>query len=233
MKTFSTDRPAFTLVELLVVISIIAVLAALIMAAVARGREQAHRATCLSNLRQTHTLLMRFAADNDGALPIGYRLGKKQFNTTIYSGSGNKYVLLGRLVTAGLVTDPGVLFCPSEHDTTQAYNTRDNPWQVTLGKNVQGGYASNPLVDWATAAEPPTWPTLTTQGRVPLLADGFGMPARVDSRHRDGVNVIFSDGGAKWVPREKFDADLGTCTSIDAAFNDAQDRIWKIIADQP
>src|SRR5438045_9486386 len=44
-------RGAFTLVELLVVIAMIAVLAALLLPTVARAREAARQVMCLSNLR--------------------------------------------------------------------------------------------------------------------------------------------------------------------------------------
>ena len=225
-------RIAFTLIELLVVIAIIALLAGLILAAVGRTREQSKRTACLSNMRQLHSLISRFAGDNDGALPIGFRLGQKQFNTTLYSAADAHFVLLGKLLANGTVTDAHVFFCPSEKDSTQAYNTKDNPWPVQAGKNLQGGYATNPLVDWGTADFPESPVKLLGLDRVPLLADGVGMPKRVDSRHKDGVNVLFSDGSGRWVPREKFNTDLSGCTSISAGNNAAQDRIWQRLGEK-
>ncbi len=219
---------AFTLIELLVVISIIAVLAALAVAVMSRGGEQSRRTACLANLRQVHALAARFAAENDGALPVGYRLGQKQFNTTLFSASNGKHVLLGRLLAGGGL-DPRVFFCPAERDPTQAYSTKENPWPIQAGKNLQGGYGTNPLVDWGTAEFPDEPVKLSSLERVPLIADGVGMPKRVDSRHKDGVNVIFSDGSAFWVPRKKFDAELSGCTTISAGNNAAQDRIWQIL----
>ena len=223
---------AFSLIEILTVISIITILVALLLAVLSRGRDQSNRAACMGNLRQIHSLLSRFAADNDGALPVGYRLGQKQFNTTLYTASGSQYVLLGRLLAYGAAKDPRILFCPSERDTTQAYNTKDNPWPVQPGKNLQGGYATNPLTDWGAADFPETPVKLTSLERTPLLADGVGMPKRVDSRHKDGVNVVFSDGSGRWVAREKFNADLSRCTSINAGNNAAQDRIWQILGEK-
>ena len=223
---------AFTLIELLVVIAIIAILAGLMLAALGRSKEQGNRAACMSNLRQLHTLATGFAADNDGALPVGYRLGQKQFNTTLYTAANNQYVLLGKLLASGAIKDPRFFFCPSEHDTTQGYNTKDNPWPIQGGKNLQGGYGTNPLVDWGSGDLPQDPAKLTNLERVPLIADGVGMPKRVDSRHKDGVNVIYTDGSARWVPREKFNTELSRCTSISAGNNDAQDRIWQILGEK-
>ncbi len=222
---------AFTLIELLVTIAIIAIVAALILAGFGRAGEQGKRTACLSNLRQLHSLITRFAGENDGALPIGYRLGQKQFNTTLYTAADARYVLLGKLLTNRGVTDGRAFFCPSEHDTTQSYNSKDNPWPVQAGKNLQGGYGTNPLVDWGTADFPDSPIRLTSLERIPLIADGVGLPKRIDSRHKEGVNVVFSDGGGRWVAREKFNADLSGCTSISAGNNAAQDRIWQILGE--
>jgi len=62
------SRPGFTLVELLVVISIIALLLALLLPAVQKAREVARSSVCMSNQRQMVLGITLRAADHGGAL---------------------------------------------------------------------------------------------------------------------------------------------------------------------
>lgn len=60
---------AFTLVELLAVIAIIGVLAAIVIGSVSKIRDSARRSQCSSNLRQLGTAFNLYAADNRGLYP--------------------------------------------------------------------------------------------------------------------------------------------------------------------
>jgi prepilin-type N-terminal cleavage/methylation domain-containing protein len=65
-------RPAFTLVELLVVIGIIAVLIGILLPALNRVRENARAAACSSNQRSIGQMLAVYRAENKDYLPYGF-----------------------------------------------------------------------------------------------------------------------------------------------------------------
>lgn len=67
-----TKPKAFTLVELLVVISIIALLMAILMPALARVRKQAKMVMCQTNLKQWGSIFAMYTGENDGYFQPGY-----------------------------------------------------------------------------------------------------------------------------------------------------------------
>jgi prepilin-type N-terminal cleavage/methylation domain-containing protein/prepilin-type processing-associated H-X9-DG protein len=69
--------PAFTLVELLVVIGIIGILLAIFLPVLARAREAASQVKCLSNVRQISVALIAYTHANKGWLP-GAAMGNQR-----------------------------------------------------------------------------------------------------------------------------------------------------------
>lgn len=61
----------WTIIELMVVISIISILAALLLPALARARERARRTVCAENLRQMGLAFKMFAGEHGGYYPPG------------------------------------------------------------------------------------------------------------------------------------------------------------------
>ncbi len=65
----TVKRRGFTLVELLIVLMIIAVLAAMLFPVFARARQSARKTTCLSNIANLGNALQMYAVDWQSALP--------------------------------------------------------------------------------------------------------------------------------------------------------------------
>ncbi len=69
-----SNRRAFTLVELLVVISILGLLMAILMPALQRAREQSKRAVCAANLKQIGVGFSLYLDQNNDRLPFASRM---------------------------------------------------------------------------------------------------------------------------------------------------------------
>src|SRR4051794_9440070 len=65
----SSRSRAFSLIELIVVIGIIAILIGMLLPALSRAREAARQIQCASQLRQLGVGFMNYAAQNHGWLP--------------------------------------------------------------------------------------------------------------------------------------------------------------------
>ncbi len=117
-------RVAFTLIELLVVIAIIAILASLLLPALARAKEQAHRTTCKNNSHQWLLSLTMYAGDNDEAFPPG--------------GSSSPYwnsVWFRDTMTNQYHIRRPMFYCPSN----RSWN-RDDFWAWPGGRDSVMGY---------------------------------------------------------------------------------------------
>ncbi|HEX3720973.1 MAG TPA: prepilin-type N-terminal cleavage/methylation domain-containing protein [Verrucomicrobiae bacterium] len=131
---WSTIQNAFTLIELLVVIAIIAILAALLLPALARSKQQAQGAQCVSNLRQlTLGAIGMYTSDNRGYLMVN---GDESYQPTITTlnqdpqwcpgredevlGSSNAFIMAGLLYP--YVKNVNVYKCPA--DQTSVYESK-------------------------------------------------------------------------------------------------------------
>jgi prepilin-type N-terminal cleavage/methylation domain-containing protein len=95
---------AFTLIELLLVVAIIAILAGLLLPALASAKAKGNAVTCLGNLRQLGLGFQMYNADNDGRFADNL----PKFFTGSAPGYSNSWVL-GDMTFAGQATNINLL----------------------------------------------------------------------------------------------------------------------------
>lgn len=224
---------AFSLVELLVVIGIIAVLIGVLLPSLTKARESSSRTVCLSNLRQLGTALREYAIRYNDQVPIGYINNQKMWNYLAnYSRTnGSVVLLLGLLNEAKLLTANKTFYCPSEINDQWTLEATNNTWPFVTGaqsvvRDTRLGYGTRPIVNWVTnpavapgyrifdrsteypAAREVGMPKLAKVKNLALVADITINPKQVAGRHKKGMNVMYGNAGAKWVPGSAFPAEF-------------------------
>ena len=112
----TAEERAWTLVELLVVITVIGILAALLLPVLAMARESARRATCTANLRQIGMALSMYVSDYDDMFPNNdnpYLWWGRYWRWLLmpYLALGQKHKGNPLKATSGMA---GILLCPSD-----------------------------------------------------------------------------------------------------------------------
>ena len=113
-RKVQNGQAAFTLVEMLVVVAIVSMLAALLFPALGRARENARRASCLSNQQQIGLGLMQYTQDYDETLPA-VTWGDSCADANRNRGDANYNGLMSfPLALQPYIKSYGVLVCPSD-----------------------------------------------------------------------------------------------------------------------
>lgn len=192
----ATRRRGFTLVELLLVVTVIAILISLLLPSLGRAKEHSRRALCASQLRQIYQASVGYALEWKRRFPPR-PLAFSHYHVGNFDPPSNKdSVVMGfKLLVDARLLDTSPLFCPSE----RWWNARDHwPW-LTFSQ------AWKPYVcSYAQREEFITTDRFSMQNVQPeaaYTADWFttAIPAiPYANSHQEGWNAGFFDGSASW-----------------------------------
>ncbi len=85
-------RKAFSLIELLVVVSVIGIMSALLLPAIQKAKEKAKSAICANNLRQIGYAFKMYAEDNEGYYAYNDFEGENNRGSTTYASKLIPYI---------------------------------------------------------------------------------------------------------------------------------------------
>lgn len=192
---------AFTLVELMITISLIAVLVGLTVAGTGTLASRMRLSTCTNNLRQLDLMFKAYAAENNNRLPAG--------KNNDVNGSKVSW-MIALQVYSGLsfpvVNQKNVFLCPSAMQTYAGHKARR-----TYAMNGAGTDGTVPalLVNYTQPAGVGILMDSVDNGA--NEGDGrstFGQndyESAADFRHDNCVNMLFLDGHVETIPRSEAD----------------------------
>jgi len=179
IETRRTRRPgsaavqAFTLVELLVVIGVMVILAALLLPTLGKSKERGRSTACLSNLHQTGIALQLYVQDNDNRMPVMYDavVGTNAAPPTNSQGTMD-------VVLSNYLGNARLLLCPSDRKDLFAQTGSSYAWN-----SLVNGQSAEHLTVFAMELEPHS---------IPLVFDKEAFHASIGKSR--GVNYLYADG---------------------------------------
>jgi prepilin-type N-terminal cleavage/methylation domain-containing protein len=214
------QRRGFTLIELLVVVAIISLLAMILFPVFARARENARRASCLSNLKQLSLAVIQYTQDYDERMPA--------YEDNIpYTSWVMENIWIGKI--SPYIKNVQIFFCPSDQSKTTVFDFAkanfSNIYPYRAGdwnNNVSYGYNGIGLAASVPTSWTPDWSkggialaALDNPSEIIMFADtgnksNIGQPQGImycDNnpeaygpvpKHFDGADFAFVDGHVKW-----------------------------------
>jgi hypothetical protein len=203
----------FTLIELLIVISIIAILAALLLPALNKARSAARRTDCTGNLKTLGSAILLYSQDNGDFCPSAFEWN--HLGASAYGNSGFYKQLTAYLGGEAGTTFPNKFLCPVRTQLDKDVKGYAMPTMSTnvAGSSVALGGRMNKLspAKITRIKNPSGIPavvesdntryrlSLDTVKGYPYQLSGYDNGGLLHNVHEAGSNFCFADGHVKLV----------------------------------
>lgn len=189
----------FSLIDVLVTISVIAVLISIMLPSLAGVRETTRQVICRNNIRQLGIGMFLYADDNRDLLPLSFYTPSIQTddfhmsNVVRRQGNPASWEGLGLLFSKDYLPAPGVFYCPS-HSGDHPLARYERSWPDNPGYNTEivsnfqyRGYSLGTrfLSDVQTRRPTPA-----------MISDA--LRTRSDYSHQIGANIVRADLSVVW-----------------------------------
>ena len=216
-------KVGFTLIELLVVIEIISILASILFPVFARARENARRASCLSNLKQIGLGIIMYTQDYDEHFPraiasVGVLHGapyvpqtQKGWPGLTYKTDKYNYVSWMDMIFP-YVKSVQIFQCPSQPDPSSAnvfapsyaYSSEvssygNDHYGLERGIGLLIASVQRPSEVAMVVDDQSTYAYQNTPNAFSSTADAREGNMQTLSPHFQGTNIAFIDGHTEWM----------------------------------
>ncbi len=229
-------RKAFTLVELLVVIGIIALLISILLPVLGSARSRAQQTVCMSNIRSNVQAVFIHAAEHRERVPIGSASLSMQSSSWIRYTNGQTLVLFGQLWETGVMKSAEAMYCPTQTNPLHVYDEAQWPGGEPQTDRVRPGYSMRP--DFRIRYDDPTRRfivdeiTGTTLGRQDIgfpriyhfrekamIADLLRDNRAVVGNHETGMSVGKGDGSVVYILSGPYEVNLSALPGTGGGFD--------------
>jgi prepilin-type N-terminal cleavage/methylation domain-containing protein/prepilin-type processing-associated H-X9-DG protein len=217
-------RCAFTLVELLIVVSVITLLMSILLPSLSRAREAARKTQCASRLRAIFVAMSVYVGEEGRIPPLNHEEneGAWQYNYLIYDDDEDFDFNFGPLARPnGIIQYVEELYCPMQEHPYHSLGTEENPWPVQEGHQTRAGYGRRFGLSGKSLSQIPEL--------LAFAADVLHLPEVVLSGHKTGINVVYTDGHAEWVDDPGILTYNELSTPFDPLDNPIMKEIWTML----
>ena len=245
----SRCRRGFSLLELLVVVSITSLLAGLLLPALSSVRENSNRVMCGSNQRQLGQAITMYGGSRHYQLPNASVLDEREPDPSLLAMLRNGVERQSRQLTTGkrgqtipkplkdptwdglghlyrwhYCGAPETFYCPS-HEGEHTLEACSDLWKLDqINEDLYGNYHYVGHKDWRTGKRH----SLLRGDKLILLTDG--LRTKSEYSHGVGYNILHGDGSVEWIDDVVIRSKLAALPPSDAVgLRDLNDLIYDIL----